>query len=370
MSNLKVLVVDDTVTYRRILAEVVNSIAGAEVMATANNGKIALAKIRQDRPDVVLLDMVMPEMDGLETLRHIKKDYPEIGVIMVSGSTAPQAAETLKALELGALDFISKPEGADPLVNFQELKDGVRPLLTLFLTRRHISRATEGLGHPAVAVKTAAKPAPPSPEVAHRPQSLPTGIRVLVIGVSTGGPNALAEVIPRLPAGFRVPVLIVQHMPPSFTASLAGHLGRKSPLPVKEAKEGDHVCPGQVLIAPGGRHMTVKAVPGGAGSAGRIVVALNDFPPVNSCRPSVDVLFRSIAECYGGGSLAVIMTGMGEDGARGVRDLKDKGCYCLAQNEETCTVYGMPRAVVEARLADEVLPLDQIALRIMKIVGG
>lgn len=366
--NLKVLVVDDTVTYRRILTDVVNSIPGAEVLGTASTGKIALARMRQDLPDMVLLDLVMPDMDGLEILTRIREEFPDVGVVMISGSTGAQAADTVRALELGALDFISKPEDRDPGKNFDELKKNLRPLLTLFVTRQPVKGIIPRVRQENKKEETERNADPlwvsPGANRAIHPESL------LLIGVSTGGPNALNEVIPKLPASFGLPILIVQHMPASFTASLAEHLTRKSSIEVKEAREGDLLMPGNAYIAPGGRHMVVRCKPRDNSGRSRIVIGLDDGPPVNSCRPSVDVLFNSVAECNIQRTLAVIMTGMGEDGMAGVQALKEKGCYCLAQSEESCVVYGMPPAVIEAGLVDEIVPLERIVYRICKIVGS
>lgn len=367
MSNLRVLIVDDTVTYRKLLSDIVNSLPDMEVIATASHGRIALAKMKQERPDIVLLDMVMPEMDGLETLKRIKEEYPDTGVIMVSGSSAPQAEDTLKALQLGAIDFISKPESRDFEANYKELTDKLRPLLGLFMARYQVRKI--GRQPKQKERKHEERITDVSPPLTFKCK-VPSRISALLIGVSTGGPNALAEVIPKLPAELKVPVLIVQHMPPLFTASLAEQLAKKSFLPVVEAKDGEMVVPGKVFIAPGGRHMCLSLSKGENGSNGQVFIQLSDTPPVNSCRPSVDVLFRSAAVCYPGKTLAVILTGMGEDGADGVRLLRRNGCYCLAQNEETCVVYGMPRAVVESGLADEVLPLNEIAERIKNLVAG
>ena len=191
---------------------------------------------------------------------------------------------------------------------------------------------------------------------------VPERIDVVGIGVSTGGPNALAELIPRLPADFPVPILLVQHMPPMFTASLAEHLDQKSQVSVREARDGEPVLPGGVYIAPGGRHMVVRRLPDGA-----LIVGLNDNPPENSCRPSVDVLFRSLAAQFEGNLLAVVMTGMGSDGCEGVRAMKRRGCRVLTQSEASCIVYGMPLAVDEADLSDEQVPLDRLADRITRL---
>jgi len=379
--KLKVLGVDDTVVYRKILSEVVGRIEGAEFVGTAPNGKIALAKLAQTPVDMVLLDIEMPEMDGVQTLLEIQKKHPEVGVIMVSGTNKSSADITIKALQAGALDFVQKPEGRDPEANIADLVGRLTPLFRQFSTRQMLRTG------PAEAVAetpskvlepkaTGRKPLPgPSEEPPRRPVAaspslapIPKDFEVVVIGVSTGGPNALGEVIPRLPAGLGVPVLVVQHMPPTFTASLAENLQKRSALPVREATQGEPVVSNTVLIAPGGKHMVVRRRTSPEGEQQRII-GLNENPPVNSCRPSVDVLFRSVALTYEGCVLSVIMTGMGDDGAEGVRALKRRGCLSLTQTADTCVVYGMPRAVDEKELSDERVPLPRIAQRIVRAVS-
>nr|WP_320134124.1 chemotaxis response regulator protein-glutamate methylesterase [uncultured Holophaga sp.] len=355
--SLNVLVVDDTIVYRKILTDVLEKIEGIQGIATATQGRLALARMEQSPADLVLLDVEMPEMGGLETLEHLRQRWPETDVVMVSGANLSSAEVTVQALEQGAMDFIRKPEGSDPEASRQELRDKLRPLIRHISTRKNMRSST------------APPPSPPLPAAQAIPQrSAPARgqMEVVGIGVSTGGPNALAEVIPLLPADFPLPILIVQHMPPNFTASLAEHLDKRSRLRVVEATEGEPILPGRVYIAPGGRHMVVRRHAPAPGSFQRII-GLNEAPPENSCRPSVDVLFRSMAAQFDSPVLAVIMTGMGNDGCEGVRTLKRRGCHCLTQSEETCVVYGMPLAVDEAGLSDEQVPLRSIAARLERL---
>ena len=366
--RLRVLIVDDTIVYRRILADVVEAMDGVFLVGTAPHGRLALAKLEQTPADLVLLDVEMPEMNGLEALREIRARHPGTSVVMVSGVNLSAAETTLRCLELGALDFLRKPEGADPEASRNELKDKLRPLLRHAQTRINLRGGADRAGTAgapaAQPLPAPALPAAPPPPRAGRAAPVPGRIDVVGIGVSTGGPNALAELIPRLPADFPVPILLVQHMPPVFTASLAEHLDQKAKVSVREAREGEPVVPGCVFIAPGGKHMVVRRLPEGDAP----IIGLNENPPENSCRPSVDVLFRSLAAQYDGNMLAVVMTGMGNDGCEGVRAMKRRGCRCLTQSEATCIVYGMPLAVDEAGLSDEQVPLDRLADRITHLV--
>lgn len=356
-AGLRVLIVDDTVVYRKILSDVAGELPGVSLVQSAPQGRAALARMQQQPFDIVLLDVEMPDMDGLETLAEIRKSYRDTAVVMISGATARARDNTVRALEIGAMDFLSKPDGNDVEANRNQLRDKLRPLFRHVQTRLNLRSIVGGAPPPP--------PAPASAPISVLPRvAAATAFDVLAVGVSTGGPNALAEVIPRLPRNLGVPVLLVQHMPPGFTASLAQHLDERSALKVREAQEGEPIEPDTVYIAPGGRHMTVRRfTPPGASSA-TLVVGLNDNPPENSCRPSVDVLFRSVASHFEGRVLAVIMTGMGSDGLEGVRTLKRKGARVLTQSEETCVVYGMPMAVDEAGLSDESLPLPRLAGRI------
>ncbi len=364
--NLRVLIVDDTIVYRKILTEVVESLDDVEIAGTAPHGRLALAKLDQAPADLVLLDVEMPEMNGLEALKEIRRRHPGTSVVMVSGTNLGSADITLRCLEQGALDFLRKPEGADPEASRQELKDKLRPLLRHVRMRMNLRQHEGHVQEPVQERAPAAAPEPPPPpRLEPRAAPLPTRFDVVGIGVSTGGPNALAELIPRLPADFPVPILLVQHMPPMFTASLAEHLAQRSPIAVSEARDGEPILPGHVYIAPGGLHMVVRRRQDPEGAGTLPIVGLNENPPENSCRPSVDVLFRSMASQYEGNLLAVVMTGMGSDGCEGVRALKRKGCLCLTQTEATCTVYGMPLAVEESGLSDEQVPLERLSARIL-----
>lgn len=369
--KLRVLIVDDTVIYRKILKDVVSTIDNTEVIGTAPNGDLALRKIEVDKPDLVLLDVEMPVKDGLETLVELKALYPEIGVIMVSGVNERQAAITMEALQKGAIDFVPKPIGNNINTNIESLRSSLTPIISLFQTKKTIAFVKQN-----VPVSTTARPIERKPIVTIplakkvdlvKPTTStfapnPKRADVLVIGVSTGGPNALAKVIPEIPADLNVPILIVQHMPPTFTKSLANHLNVKSKIPVFEAEDGQLVEKNKVYIAPGGKHMIIKK------DSTNSVIAITDTPPVNSCKPSVDVLFESVPSVYNANVLSVIMTGMGSDGMNGVKYLKNTGCYSITQTEDSCVVYGMPRAVDEAGLTDESVHLDNLSARIYSLI--
>jgi two-component system chemotaxis response regulator CheB len=362
-NRLRVLIVDDTIVYRRILSEVVETMGDALLVGTAPHGRLAMSKLEQGPVDLVLLDVEMPEMNGLETLKEIRRLYPTTSVIMISGTNMSSAEITLRCLEQGALDFLRKPEGTDAEASRNELKDKLRPLLRHVQMRINLQRGSVARSVPATsAAPVAARPAVPvaAPQPPRPAHTAPNPVRfdIVGIGVSTGGPNALVDVIPRLPGDFPVPILLVQHMPPD----------QRSKLSVREAKNGEPILPGSVLIAPGGKHMVMRRFADGDSGESVPVVGLNDNPPENSCRPSVDVLFRSLAAQYEGNMLAVIMTGMGNDGCEGVRAMKRRGCLCLTQTEATCVVYGMPLAVDEAGLSDEQVSLDRLAERITYLV--
>jgi two-component system chemotaxis response regulator CheB len=371
LDPLRVMVVDDTVTYRRILSDVIEGLGDAEVVATAPQGRLALARLEQGPVDLVLLDLEMPEMDGLETLSHIRRLYPDISVVMISGQNARAAEATIQALAQGALDFVRKPEGNDPEASRRELKETLKPLLRHVRMRHNLRAEAPAPSSSTPKVTATPPPAPAPPRLAATAHTAPLPLRfeVLGVGVSTGGPNALGEFIPGLPADFPLPILLVQHMPAGFTASLAEHLDKRSKLEVCEASEGETIRSGRVYIAPGGRHMVVRRRPATDTEPEALIVGLNENPPENSCRPSVDVLFRSIAAQFDGGMLSVIMTGMGNDGREGVRAMKRRGCYCLSQGADSCVVYGMPLAVDEAGLSDERVPLAALGYRVNQLAS-
>ncbi len=371
MESIKAVVVDDTIVYRKIVGDVLKSIPSIDVVGTANNGKIALSKINTLKPDLITLDIEMPEMNGIEVLQELQQLSKPPMVVMLSTLTREGSEMTIKALELGAIDFVAKPEAGKMADNMREVKAALEPIVTLIKRRKGIGFGTATLTSTPMA-RPASTVSPLTDTTTgikknssmSRPRRLTDKSEIVGIGISTGGPNALTRMIPMLPGTLKVPVVIVQHMPPMFTASLANSLNSKSKLDVKEAEDGDVVQAGKVFIAPGGKQM--KIVSGGDRTARKIKIT--DDPPENSCKPSVDYLFRSIAQHYSGRSTGVIMTGMGSDGTKGLVQMKKNGSVVIAQDEPTCTVFGMPKKPIESGLADVVVPLDKIADAIMKTV--
>ncbi len=348
--NINTLIIDDTVTYRKIASEVAASFSDVTVVGTASSGRLALKKMEQRPVDLVFCDVHMPEMDGVETLSQIKKRFPQTQVVMMSGISSRSAEITIRALEMGAIDFVKKPTDSSVQQNIIHLTKDFATVLRLVKIRL----STRGIAKEAPRPKPEPE-ATPKPKKAKITVSTPRVFGICAIGVSTGGPEALNKLIPELPRNLAVPIVLVQHMPAHFTQSLAERLNQKSTLAVREARDGDPLKPGTVYVAPGGRHMIVR------NSESLPVIGINDQPPENSCRPSVDVLFRSVANVFGDlGILTIMLTGMGNDGVKGVRSMKRKGCFCITQSEASCVVYGMPRAVDEAGLSDVSLPLEQI----------
>lgn len=348
MPPIRVLIVDDSVVVRKVLGDVLAADPDIEVVGTAASGYLAVAKIPQLNPDLITLDIEMPGMDGLQTLKQIRRLYPKLPVIMFSTLTERGATATLEALSLGASDYATKPSNSDSSM-------GAREHVRLELIPKIKTLAGVRTAHPAHFL---AKPPLVPSRSAHK------DIDIVAIGASTGGPNALAEVLPCLPAGFPLPVVIVQHMPPLFTRLLAERLDALSPLKVREGLAGGKLEPGQAWIAPGGFHMTLDR-------KGRdVVLALNEDPPENSCRPAVDVLFRSVAEVYGPHVLGVVLTGMGADGLRGSQRIREAGGEVFAQDEATAVVWGMPGAVVAAGQADHIYPLDKIGEEVVRRVNS
>jgi two-component system chemotaxis response regulator CheB len=350
VNSLRVMVVDDTSLYRMLVTNALRDVEGVEVVGSASDGKAALGKIEQLKPDLITLDVEMPVMDGLTTLKHLRQQYPKIAVVMVSSLTQRGAETTLHALDLGAFDFVGKPDGNDVNANREALKSALKRVVQAFATRRSLQSLM------------GARPAAPV-RVPRKVTALEK-IEAVAIGISTGGPNALGEMVPMLPGDLGVPVLIVQHMPPRFTAALAATLDLKSSLKVVEGADGQKVEAGTVYIAPGGLHMKVKK------RGTHTILEMTQDPPEHHCRPAVDYLFRSVADVYGKSALGVIMTGMGSDGAKGLAVMKQKGSHVLAQDEESCVVFGMPMEAIKAGVTDEQLPLGQIAARIASIVKG
>jgi two-component system chemotaxis response regulator CheB len=341
---IRVLIVDDSVVVRRMLTEALSGDPRINVVGTAPNGAIALQKLGQLSPDIVILDVEMPDMDGIETVRRLRVHYPKLPVIMCSSLTERGAEVTLRALAAGATDYVTKPSASvaqrDGLSSFKgELLASVLVL-------------GEAKATPPVRISTRS-PAQPSGVTLLRPPTRGP-IAAIGIGCSTGGPNALARLFSRLPADLPVPIFIVQHMPPLFTRMLADSLTASSGVSVHEAVQGGSIEPGHAYIAPGDFHLVV----GHEGA--RLVTMLNQGPPENSCRPAVDVLFRSLADVYGQRLLACVLTGMGSDGTRGAGDIVAAGGAMLVQDSESCVVPSMPDGVAKAGLAEMALPLEQL----------
>ncbi|SNS23998.1 response regulator receiver modulated CheB methylesterase [Granulicella rosea] len=343
--KIRVLVVDDSVVIRRMLSRILESDSAIQLVGVACNGLEALTKIAELKPQVVTLDVEMPEMTGLEALREIAKRHANVRVVMLSSLTTQGADTTIEALMSGASDYVGKPAQMEGSA-FERLS------VELLMKVKQFFRFA---GSPSDEAAPAPKPivlaASPAATIYHE---------ICAIGVSTGGPTALLEALPMAPRDFPLPIVIVQHMPPLFTQMLAERLDRACAIEVREGKDGMTVEAGQAIVAPGGYHMRVVR-------AGRgLAVALDEGPRENSCRPAVDVLFRSIVENLDGRAIAAVLTGMGYDGLEGSRMLKARGATVLAQDEATSVVWGMPGAVVGAHLADAVLPIHRIVPELMK----
>ena len=344
--TIRVLVVDDSAFMRRVIGEAITAQADMQLVGAAHTGLDALLKIEQLQPDVVTLDVEMPEMDGLTALRHLMARYPR-PVVMLSSQTQEGAVTTLRALSIGAVDFVAKPSGSISL-DFHRVRD------ELIHKIRVAASAKIRTTSPRVA---APSPAPPS-----RPMTKYAGFdRLVVIGSSTGGPRALGTLVPALPRDERTAYVVVQHMPPGFTRSLAERLNASSALNIREAEAGDRLAADTLLVAPGDHHLKVNA-------AG--VVELDDGPRVHGVRPSVDVFLESVADHFASRSVVAILTGMGQDGGTGALAVHRRGGFVLAEDESTCVVWGMPRAVVERDAADRVVPLDGMAEAIMTAISA
>ena len=345
MKPVRILIVDDSAVIRKVLSSLLASDPEIVVAGTAGNGLQALARIPELKPDLVTLDIEMPVMDGLETLVELRRLYPKLPVIMFSTLTERGATATLDALARGASDYVTKPShsGGSDTSRERVREELIRKIKSLCAVRVPQSR-------PVIV------PAMPST----RPQAR---IDVVAIGTSTGGPNALTALIPQFPADFPVPIVIVQHMPPLFTRLLAERIHNLAPLQVREGKAGEKLQRGQVWIAPGDYHMTVirKGID--------FVLGINRDAQENSCRPAVDVLFRSLAHTYGANVLAVVLTGMGADGTRGSANIREAGGEVIVQDEASSVVWGMPGSVVSASLAHRIYPLHEIGPEVVRRVA-
>jgi two-component system, chemotaxis family, protein-glutamate methylesterase/glutaminase len=333
---VRVLVVDDSALMRKMIPQILEQDSSIEVVGTAIDGHFALKKIEELAPDVLTLDLEMPGLNGIDTLKEIMR-RKRLPVIVVSSHSTAGASITLKALALGAFDFVAKPHDV-----FAHMTEVAGELM------EKIHAAAQSAG-----VQPQFLPAETPLELAGKQQPVaPT--HIIAIGVSTGGPNALQYLFSHLPLDFSGSILVVQHMPDGFTALFAKRLDDTCPIRVKEAQTGDLLVAGRALIAPGNRHMKVKKLPLGN------VVLLSEDPPVNGHRPSADVLFHSVAEEFGAQAMAVLMTGMGEDGAVGLGEVRAAGGFTVAQSQETCVVFGMPKAAIERGYAMRIVDLQDM----------
>jgi len=356
--KIRILIVDDSRIFRSAVEELLSRESDIEVIGSVWNGIKAIEFIKQNPPHLVTLDVQMPDMDGIETLQAIqeinatRKTSEQIGVIMLSSHTQKGADTTVKALEMGAFDFIPKPES-------RNLQENIHILCQQLLVKIRNYAAAH---IPAFATAKPQTDRPLKPTAAKsRPAS--AGINAILIGVSTGGPKALAELLPPLCEKIDVPIFIVQHMPPTFTQSLAKSLNSKCRYEVLECSDSDIAQERHAYIAPGGRHMVLDK------RQQNIRTIINDRPPEKGCRPSVDLLFRSAATAYGQNAIAIILTGMGSDGTDGARELKEKGAYIIAQDEDSSVVWGMPGSAKAAGIVDEILPLQEIPAAVIALLA-
>jgi two-component system chemotaxis response regulator CheB len=345
-SPIRVLVVDDSPFMRRAITRMITTEPGIAIVGQASNGAEAIQLIAELRPDVVTMDIEMPVMDGLTALKRIMAERP-VPVIMMSTLTQTGSSATLQALELGAFDFVPKPETS---------------MLDVFTVQHELTSKIKEASRPRRTGPLPSMPTPAAPPAKIGEPRLTQKIDLVAIGISTGGPPALQALLPQLPADFPVPVLVVQHMPPGFTRSLAERLDKLSGVRVKEAEQGEKLDPATVYIAPAGWHLTVKVE-----ARGTFVQLIDSSDSKTWHKPSVDVLMASVAMTFGPRALGLIMTGMGNDGTAGAGAMKRAGAPIWAQDEESCVVYGMPRAVFESGVVDKVLPLPRIATELARI---
>lgn len=338
----RVLAADGSATMRKLLTEILSAHPELQLIGTASTGNICLQKVQQYNPDVIILDLDLPETDGLAVMKSVKQSHPHISTLALIEQSDRGAQQAFDAMQLGAGDFVLKNETS--------IRSQVISKLRHLLKQ---SATTSGL-QPAVETHVPIKT---------RDTFRPIRREVVAIGVSTGGPNALSEFLPMLPESIPVPLLIVQHMPPNFTKTLADRLDAESKIHVVEAEAGMELVPGTAYLAPGDYHLTIKR------SGAKVVTALNQGPQENSCRPAVDVLFRSVADVFGGGSIAVILTGMGKDGYAGTQILKRHGAYVIAQDKDSSVVWGMPRFVAEGGLANAVVPIGKVAIEVQRCLS-
>lgn len=361
------LVADDSSMYREVLSKAVKNTGIADVIFIASNGRMVIDWLKKEVVDLVLLDVFMPEMDGLEALKIIKKDYPSIDVIMITSDSLHSAELTMEALNNGAIDFILKPTDEDYDKIEEKIRTHLKTLFTQVKFKKFRSIASNKSKEIELRSFNKSKSNISESDFSNKFDSSKfTNIDIILIASSTGGPSALEKIISGLDAEFHTPVLVVQHMPPKFTRSLSESLNKKCKISIKEGCNNDILQTGQIVIAPGGYHMLVDR------KGSDIIIKNETTAYVNGVRPSADILFSSVANMFGNKNiLAVILTGMGSDGKNGILELKQKcNCYCITQSEKTCVVYGMPKSICESGLSDEIIDIGNISRRIQEIVLG
>lgn len=366
--TVRVMVVDDSAVIRGLISRWITEETGLEVVASHRNGENAVNDVLKSDPDVVVLDIEMPVMDGMAALPELLRSKPNLIVIMASTLTSRNAEISLKALQLGAKDYIPKPSGNHGITTSVEFRRDLMEKIRVLGGGR--SRRTGFKSSPDTGTTTR-QPASKVTELtpARRDFKLaaknPGRPRILAIGSSTGGPNALRTLMPQIASHIgMIPVVITQHMPATFTAILADHIAKETKRTAREGVDGEVLRPGQIYVAPGGKHMLIKSAAAGP------TIALDDGPQVNFCKPAVDPMFHSLVEVYGGGVLSVVLTGMGSDGAAGALEISQAGGNVVAQDEATSVVWGMPGATAAAGACMAVLPLDQIGSCVNGIIGG
>ena len=356
----KILIVDDSALMRRVMCDIINSDGTFQVTDTCCDGLEAYEKLKTTRYDGVVLDINMPRMDGLQLLEQLQKDRIRATVIMVSTATTKDADVTIRAMERGAVDFVTKPTNVIEAKG-EEFKHHLLSVLSAVCATQNYNRERRMAPQSSVP-STPAGTAKPAATAGH---TLKSGSKIVALACSTGGPKALQSVIPYLPKNLDAPVVLVQHMPAGFTKSMADRLDEISPIRVKEAEDGDVLMKGTVYIAPGGRHMEVKHSPDGSHR-----IRLNDMPAIGGLKPCANIMYDSLRDCGYDQVVCVVLTGMGADGTKGILSLaRKKPVYVIAQDAASCVVYGMPKAVAEAGVVDEVVPLNEVAKSIIKNVG-
>jgi two-component system chemotaxis response regulator CheB len=348
----RVIIVDDSAIYRLLVKRALSTFPNIEILYEASDGKEALAKIKELKPDFLISDVEMPIMNGLELLENIKKEKICIGVIMLSGASKHNANITIESLNLGAFDFIEKPTTGNSNSNFDYIGKQIYQKILLY---KSINRNKSWCKDNKISNKNISTPITNKATIIKSNTKLPTHYDLILLGISTGGPKTLIKIFSEIKKPLPIPLLIVQHMPPMFTKSLADNLDRKSVMTVLEASNGDIVKPYTAYIAPGGKHLEVELL----GNSYKLIIT--DKPPVNSCKPSVDVLFKSAKDIIQKKKvLLMILTGMGKDGKDGVASVKNNNTTVIAQDEISSIIYGMPRAIVDANLHDSKMSLDEI----------